>query len=577
MFGSVVGIGATLPAFVLALEGADTRRRAVRLHVAVAGLLAAWYAAAVILSPGTYSVLRPSVAVYVVLAVVGSIAALGSVAVKNRHTLHGQQARIILFGVLVGTLPFVAFSFAPELLGRGAVAPARLTALAAAFIPASAAFAVAHSQFLGIRRLIHRGMVYALTTTVLLVTVVLLASVVAPALESRPTPQGTNLLIGAAVAVGVGLFYPLRLGIRRLVDRFLYEDIVDPQRLIETLRDDVVASTRADDFEAWIDRLPGALRVESVLLFGAASGAGRRLLAAAGPRASDVLGSLGPELEQLGGRTDGRDLFELRWGAEVLLAAPLRVEARDIGHLILGPKERGEVFVAAEKQLVGAVAPVLALALHKSELSDELRLVNQRLVDAEEAERARLASDVHDGPLQKAILLGGPVASSMDREGLARELVRDLREVCSRLRPAILDDLGLVPALEWLLEDAAKRFHVVPRLELRGVGESDRFPGNTELALFRITQEAISNAIRHGRPTAIDVSLIGEQQTLILRVDDDGVGFVAGPARPGGLGIPGIHGRAGRLGGTVDIRSAPGLGTSVVVRVPHPPRPLERP
>ena len=368
---------------------------------------------------------------------------------------------------------------------------------------------------------------------------------------------------------GVIVFYPLRLGASRLVDRFLYDDVGDPQRLIAALHDDVADAAHATGFEVWIERLAGSLHVESVLLFAAATSERPRLVASAGSRKLEVLDSVAPELGALARQARGRDAIELRWGGDRLLVAPLRVDEHGGGLLILGPKEGGEVFVAAEKQLIGAVAPVLALALHKGALSDELQLVNQRLIDAEEAERARLASDVHDGPLQKAILLSGAAQPLGDREALGRELVRELREVCSRLRPAILDDLGLVPSLEWLLEDAGKRFDIVPRLELRGVDESGRFPPAVELALFRITQEAISNATKHGKPKTIAVTLAGGDHALTLQVDDDGNGFAAAdPRATSGFGLPGIRGRVGRLGGSFDIRSAPGAGTSVVVRVP---------
>jgi signal transduction histidine kinase len=138
--------------------------------------------------------------------------------------------------------------------------------------------------------------------------------------------------------------------------------------------------------------------------------------------------------------------------------------------------------------------------------------------------------------------------------------------VCSRLRPSILDDLGLVPALEWLLEDAAKRFRFSPHLVLAGVDESSRFPPRTELTLFRVTQEAIHNAVKHARPRAIEVALAREEGLLILRIADDGSGFAV-ESTPAGFGLPGMRGRVDRLGGAFEIRSQPGQGTAVEVRV----------
>ena len=230
-FTSLIGIAAAILSFVRALDG----RNAFRLHLAAAVVLLVGYAAAVIVRPELYSGLRIAGLLYVVLSIAAAIATLARRALRHRLTARGRQAGIVLFGIVVGALPFAALSVAPLALGLEQVAPAYLTVLATAFIPASAAIAVVQSQFLGIRRLVHRGMVYALTTSVLIVATVLAAAIVAPVLQSRSTPQGANLLIGALVAAGVILFYPLRLGASRLVDRFLYDDVGDPQRLIAAL------------------------------------------------------------------------------------------------------------------------------------------------------------------------------------------------------------------------------------------------------------------------------------------------------------------------------------------------------
>ena len=261
------------------------------------------------------------------------------------------------------------------------------------------------------------------------------------------------------------------------------------------------------------------------------------------------------------------ELQEILWKANSLLLAKLMASGRPIGHLLLGPKKAGEVFVVEEKRLIATLLPVLGLAIDKSQLSDDLRELNQRLIETEEAERARLATDLHDGPLQKAILLGSPNQKAIDnRADLTRQLVSDLREVCSRLRPAILDDLGLVAALEWQLEGFSKVSDLSFHLQTKNLDDDDRFAPAVELALFRVMQESINNIVKHARATDVLVMLSREDGELSLRVRDDGVGFDA-RARAKGMGVPGMRERLYALGGTVDVESSPGAGTEVTARV----------
>jgi signal transduction histidine kinase len=248
-----------------------------------------------------------------------------------------------------------------------------------------------------------------------------------------------------------------------------------------------------------------------------------------------------------------------------------------IGFAILGPKVDGEVFVDEEKRLALTVGPLLALAVEQNMLSGELRDLNRRLVSAQELERKRMAIDIHDGPLQKAIVLTRPDEDVVaDMGTLARELVNELREVCSRLRPAILDDLGIVSALDWLVDGVSDRAEVLTGLSLHGLDEDERLDPDTELTLFRVAQESINNTLKHADATRIDVSLSREGDSLVLMVSDDGVGFSPGIPRngavsTGGVGLSGMRERAIYLSGSLEINSAPGLGTTVLMRLPRSP------
>jgi signal transduction histidine kinase len=180
-----------------------------------------------------------------------------------------------------------------------------------------------------------------------------------------------------------------------------------------------------------------------------------------------------------------------------------------------------------------------------------------------------VAVDIHDGPLQKAILLAQADDEAAGDPGvIGRELVAELREISTRLRPSILDDLGLVPALEWLLDDLSDRSVIVTSLSLHGIGEDERLQADSELALFRITQEAINNVLKHSHANRLEVSLSREGRAIVLQVSDDGEGFSQSSYRNGGLGLSGMRERVIQLDGSFEVSSAPGSGTLVTARVP---------
>jgi signal transduction histidine kinase len=144
-----------------------------------------------------------------------------------------------------------------------------------------------------------------------------------------------------------------------------------------------------------------------------------------------------------------------------------------------------------------------------------------------------------------------------------------LRRLAHELRPTILDDLGLRPALEFLAEGFASRAGI--KVIVRGTCEG-RLPAQIENAVYRIVQEALTNAARHARATAVTVELEQAAHRLVCSVRDDGVGFdsealLGRGAR--GLGLLGMRERLTPFGGTLQIHSAPGQGTEVRVTVPR--------
>jgi signal transduction histidine kinase len=207
--------------------------------------------------------------------------------------------------------------------------------------------------------------------------------------------------------------------------------------------------------------------------------------------------------------------------------------------------------------------------------------------DVREDERRRLARDLHDGPAQSlaAALFGVDLAiAAIDRTPVAardellraRELLRDalddLRGLMTGLRPRLLDERGLVAALQ-ALAGATPLWGPVVEVEASGIKPGARLSPEVEVALYRIAQEAVSNARRHGAATHVRVTIEVSRAAATLAVVDDGHGFPPQEIRPlpgRGEGLPGMRERAAQFGGELTIESAPGAGTRIAVSLPLP-------
>ena len=204
----------------------------------------------------------------------------------------------------------------------------------------------------------------------------------------------------------------------------------------------------------------------------------------------------------------------------------------------------------------------------------------QRVVSAQEAERRRLARELHDetGQALTSILLGlRAVEEAQGEEELhgaiveVRDLVRstlqDVRRLAVELRPTALDDFGLVPALERLTGSFSEQTGISVDFQASLAG---RLTTEIETALYRIVQESLTNIVKHARAGSVSVVLARKEDSVSVVVEDDGVGFEPGRARDGGLGLLGIRERVALLGGRLAIESRPGAGTTFVAEVPLP-------
>jgi signal transduction histidine kinase len=201
----------------------------------------------------------------------------------------------------------------------------------------------------------------------------------------------------------------------------------------------------------------------------------------------------------------------------------------------------------------------------------------RRAIASHETERRRLAHELHEetGQALTSILLGlKGLEEQLDAPAVAplRELVvatlQDVRRLALGLRPKALDDFGLEAAIEHLASESALASGI--EVDCAGGLGGRRLPDEVETALYRIAQEALTNAIRHAHARRVSILLTRKDGYVCEVIEDDGRGFDQGRRRADGLGLAVMRERVELLGGRLEIESAAGTGTTVVVDVPVP-------
>jgi len=209
---------------------------------------------------------------------------------------------------------------------------------------------------------------------------------------------------------------------------------------------------------------------------------------------------------------------------------------------------------------------------------ERLRELSQRALTAQEEERRRIARELHDDPAQSLTALLVLLKMLHDRQqptdgAILRELIdltsstlESIRAIAQELRPPVLDDLGLVAALEGLAAQYRQRFGLAVTVQVRG--QRQRLDPAVELALYRIAQEALTNVAKHAGTGQAWLELGFEGDRAVLRVSDSGRGFDLDEALGNGLGLFTMRERAQLVHGTLKIGTAPGAGTRIEVTVP---------
>lgn len=284
-------------------------------------------------------------------------------------------------------------------------------------------------------------------------------------------------------------------------------------------------------------------------------------------------------------------LHELGFEARSVLVEPLKMDGQG-GGLVIALRDEGS-FREPDRRALNAFALSVTQRL-AAERSVEIERLRYGM-EARERERTRWAREIHDETVQGLGALRLKLANARDLhesqalqeavgdvlDGLGIE-IEGLRHLITELRPAALDDLGLVPALEAL----ARRAQAIDGLDVQveidlDLGPEERLDAELESTVYRVVQEALTNVSRHAKATSALVSISSRDGSIRVAVTDDGQGLPAGgaPRGPrgdglqGGFGLSGMRERAELVGGELELTPAPGQGTTVRLTVPLAGRP----
>ena len=435
-------------------------------------------------------------------------------------------------------------------------------------IPAAMAIAILKYRLFDIDVIISRALLVTLLSAAVTAVYAAIVLGVGTFAGHRRDPL---LTIAAAVAIAL-LFQPLRARATRLANRLVYGERATPYQVLSDFAANMAGQLDLGDaldrmvsllagaagatrVEAWI-RVGAELRPAAVWPSGSAPSATVELAAADGLPAVDAPGLMVP----------------VRHGDDLLGAISLH-------------KPPQEALNSAEDSLLRHVASQAGLVMRNAQLTaelratiDELRASRRLLVEAQDAERRKIERNLHDGAQQQlialAIQLGLLAESAGDPDllqkaipGLKAQLsaaLDDLRALAHGIYPPLLAERGLVMALR----AQAARSPVPVLLEADQVG---RYPQDAESTVYFCTLEALQNVAKHARASQATVRLSGSGQGLEFSISDDGAGCPATGMRHGS-GLQGMSDRLAAHGGTLDVRSQPGRGTTIIGRLPAPER-----
>jgi two-component system NarL family sensor kinase len=452
-----------------------------------------------------WSVTERIAAVLTPLIILASVASLIVRFIRGSETVRQQVLWLVVAVILVILINFPIWFDLPS-------GQTILLLLSFPLIPAAVTIAVLRHGLYDVRIVVSRLVVYTLLTAGVIAIYVGLVAVLDRVLRGFGAP------VIAALAIALA-FNPVRVRLQRLVDRAVYGTRRDPVAAVSAVGQRLVG----DDLGGVADALRETLRLSYVAI----------------ERKTGVVES------------GERPATTQAW--------PLIYDNEPIGNLIVGPRHGERRLSGSDQRVIDVVATPLAIVLHAQALTEDLKASRERVIEAAEEERSRLRRELHDslGPLLTgaAFKADGIALAARHRperaESLAIELadqlrhsVEGVRQLAYGLRPAALDELGLVGALE----EQGRRFGPV-KVVIDAPESLPALPSSVEVAAYRIATEALTNVIRHSDAKLASVRLKTNDGTLEMIITDDGTSTL--PWSPG-LGLTSIKSRASEIGGACE-------------------------
>ena len=477
------------------------------------------------------------------------------------NLIEQQQTKWVVYGLSIGVCSYIIaglISFTvPNAMGSGFPIVIGLNSLGILFMllfPLSISVAVLRYRLWDINPIINRTLVYGALSASTIGLYVFAVGFFSSFFQNN---KASVIISFIATGVIAFLFEPLRERLQRAVNRLMYGERDDPATVLTRLSQRIDSAIAPDSvLPTIVETLTQTLRL---------------------PYAAITL------YEKDG---EARIISSLGLPSSELIHLPLTYQTERVGELTLAPRARGESFSTADMNLLNIIAQQAGGAAHTIKLTDELRQLNadlqqsrERLVTAQEEERRRLRRDLHDGVGPTLASLSQRLDTAADfvkndpeksiqllseLKGQAKGTVAEIRRLVYALRPPVLDEFGLVSAIQE---------HVAPYTGPNGLQVTfdvtkpmPPLPAAVEVAAYRIALEAFTNIVNHAEASTCKMKIKIEKDSLLLEISDNGKGLSSNTHV--GIGLTSMRERAEELGGEFIVEKLPTGGTRVTAHLP---------
>ena len=501
--------------------------------------------------------------IYTVVILTAALLVMGYVYLRRATSADRRRLRLIVIGALLAGIPAIFFYLLPDILQLPHRLPLWVVGPFTVIAPVSYLYAILRHNLFGIDRLLNRTLVTVILSLGILILFLGPYVLIYRLLQGDPLFE-ILLVVGLALLIGISFDWT-RTRVQRLVDRLFYGGWYDYPRVVESISNTLARCIEREQLNQVLTRqAPALMQLQEGRLW---------------------IGNPGEA------PPSGVDPAQLEW--------ELSFQGERRGLWIVAPRRDGEDFSENDHRILKTIASqsetalgnVLLIETLRRQLAD-IRQIQRQLLRSREDERARLARDLHDGPLQVLVglnmqlgmLLSAPALSSSlptgEGQGVreviqplrdeVRTLLIELRQVCTELRPPMLDTLGLGAALRALAEEWSTQTGLEIHLDLPEDASLRSLPGEAAVNLYRVAQEALSNVARHAAARQVTLGLAWKANRLEMTVQDDGKGFRLPDTSDtltaaGHYGLAGMQERVELIGGHLAMESAPGQGTTIRV------------